>query len=110
MNKRAGTTCQPIQAANGIPILTFGAPIVSLYFGGAVTLHVAYKLMLNLTNSCHRDSASSAYQLKVWNEYYIQNQKDIIGLIAHPEFLQNAVFHTPYYKMYKIWQIGVILL
>ena len=25
MNKRAGSTCQPLQAANGIPILTFGA-------------------------------------------------------------------------------------
>ena len=33
MNKRAGSTCQPLQAANSTPILTFGARIVPLHFG-----------------------------------------------------------------------------
>ena len=34
MNKRVGSTCQPLQAANGTPIFTFGARIVPLHFGG----------------------------------------------------------------------------
>ena len=34
MNKRAGSTCQPLQTANGTPILMFGPRIVPLHFGG----------------------------------------------------------------------------
>ena len=34
INKRAGSTCQPIQAANCTPILTSGASSVPLHFGG----------------------------------------------------------------------------
>ena len=34
MNKRAGSICQPLQAANGTSILTFGGRIVPSHFGG----------------------------------------------------------------------------